>query len=44
MTGLRCSVRALIGTVFCVVFGVPLAVIFLVRLAVTVQMIAWWIE
>lgn len=42
MTVLRRSARALIGATVCIVVGVVLAVILLVGLAVTVQMIAWW--
>jgi hypothetical protein len=44
MTVLRRSAGALIGAAVCVVVGVAFAVIFLVGLAVTVQMIVWWFE
>lgn len=40
MTGLRWSVRAIV----CVLIGVPLALIFLVGLAVIGQLLAWWIS
>jgi hypothetical protein len=42
MTVLRRSARALIGATICIVVGVPIAVILLVGVAVTVQMIVWW--
>jgi hypothetical protein len=44
MTVLRRSAAALAIGTFCLVVGVSIAVIFLVGLAVTVQMIAWWVE
>jgi hypothetical protein len=44
VTVLRRSARALIGATICLVVGVPLAVIFLVGLAVTVQIVVWWFE
>jgi hypothetical protein len=44
MTVLRRSAAAVAIGTFCLVVGVAFAVIFLVGLAVTVQMIAWWLE
>lgn len=44
MTVLRRSARALIGATICIIVGVVVAVILLVGVAVTVQMIVWWLE
>ncbi|HEY9418069.1 MAG TPA: hypothetical protein VIQ30_25195 [Pseudonocardia sp.] len=43
MTALRRSAWTLAIGTFCIVVGVAFAVIFLVGLAVTVQMIGWWL-
>lgn len=44
MTVLRRSAAAVAIGTFCLVVGVSIAVVFMVGLAVTAQMIAWWLE